>query len=218
MERPDLKETSKARAWADAKVLSLNTVFGFLVTLALGAAGGQLGSQVGTLSGFWRVVAVTAGSVIGGLIGLGMFGGYQLLTASRNQRNELRDYLRDQDAKEKRVSEFKNACFKWAAEVETFVDARQAMEPLQEHFDLASAIGNKPQKREPPERTAERERIQRETISLYIERFRDDGARYFDFFISVGCIVSKGRPQVADPRTVYDLSRAADLMRTAADA
>jgi hypothetical protein len=208
MDRPDLSESAVRRAWKDAKRLGLETVAGALVTTAGGAAGGTVGNH-------WGSVGLVIGAVIGAGIGFVLFWGLELLRVMRRQRDDLRTYVRNRNENERILGQFKQTCLKWAKDVEHFAEVQKAKQPRLGKGQVVERLMGR--EVESDEDKRERARVEREAVSLYIERFREDGLKYFDLLISWGKIVDKGRPTVESPKTILQIEEAADLVRTAAD-
>lgn len=61
-----------------------------------------------------------------------------------------------------------------------------------------------------------RESYDRETVSIYIQTYRDRGVELFDLLVRLGTIVPDGREGVRSPSTALDARNAAGLVRVAA--
>jgi hypothetical protein len=214
--RPDLSESVWKRAWADAKLVSLDTLLGLLVITAGGAAGGALASRADFKSDALEIALVVAGTVLGAAVSCSLFLAIELARVPGRQRDDLRRYLRDRDEEDAKVVGFKAKCLGWATDVSKFLDVQKAKEPPRPKQGLVDILqhGRTP---DPPDRAKQREEIQRETVSLYIERYRDDGLRYFDALVAGAFIVPDNRPKFESPTDPHDIWIAADSMRTGAE-
>jgi hypothetical protein len=209
--RPDLEQTAWSRAKTDSRLLSLSTFVGAVVLAAFGAAGGQAASSLDP-----NVAVVALGSAVGFLVGLALLTGYALLRAARNQRDELRGYLKGQDEYRATVEWFRSECFAWADDVDRLLASQEAKEPPKPAIDLYTHLREGPPK-EPSDVVEARNRIRRETVSLFIERYRDSGLKKFDALIQLRKIVPDNRQKIERPKSPNDVFAAADSMRTAAE-
>ena len=217
MDRPDLNQSAWTRAKSDARVVSLDTFLGLLVTAAGGAAGGEIAARLDLPSTGLDVVAVTIGSLMGAGIGIAVFLGYHLLTATRGQRNDLRDFIRSRHEAEAKIAEFRGRCLQWAHDVEKHLHVQKAKEPTQPSQEqvVRSLMHNEPVNT--PEQARERELIQRETVALYIEKYRDEGLKLVDALMEAGLVGPARRQTIADPQDLNGVSAAMTQMHIAAD-
>lgn len=103
-------------------------------------------------------------------------------------------------------------CLAWSASVETFLDARAAKAPGPRGGLAAQLLGSP----ETAEQREMRESYDRETVSIYIQTYRDRGVELFDLLVRLGTIVPDGREGVRSPSTALDARNAAGLVRVAA--
>jgi hypothetical protein len=140
---------------------------------------------------------------------------YLWFRAPTKQRNEARKYVQGVEGEAAAIIRLRDACFGWSEEVEALLAQQQAKEPPWLGTALADAIKGRPLQTD--DAKCERDRIQGETVALYIERHRERGLGLFDTLIAFHKIVDKGRPRFDAPRTPGQIEEAIDLMRTGAE-
>lgn len=160
------------------------------------------------------------------LLGLAVFFGLLVIAflwaglyALVRQRDEARAEIRLRDKSKETDKHFQRLCFDWADRVDKFLEVRNAIKPSRPVRGLANfaRYQARPKTDEEIARDRECEKIDRETVSLYLDQHRDQGVVLFTTLIELGCIVDKGLPDVRSPNTVHDIGIAANLMRTGAD-
>lgn len=127
--------------------------------------------------------------------------------------------LRDRDANAEFRHKAADLCFAWVKEVRLLLDARAANEPPQPvRGGLRAQVDyRRSGPPEPTEQREAREAHQRETVALYIERYRERGVQLLDLLVKFRVIVDKGRPTIHAPRTVFDVGDAADIIEAGAE-
>jgi hypothetical protein len=121
------------------------------------------------------------------------------------------DELGSREAEDEIRAKIRGTCSDWVASVETFLDARAAKAP-------GPRGGLRAQLRAQPLTDEQRNAIEsydRETVSVYIERYRDRGVKLFDLLVDLGTIVPDGRKNVHSPTRPFDIRDAADTVEIA---
>jgi hypothetical protein len=99
---------------------------------------------------------------------------------------------------------FNAECFEWIASVEKFLEARDA---------LAPSLGKPPT----PAEQARLVRHEQETLALFIERHRDDGAALFDRLVNARYSNDKAREHAHTPKSRYAINDALISIQFAAE-
>jgi hypothetical protein len=96
--------------------------------------------------------------------------------------------MEDQDA-----AKFSAECFEWIATVERFLEVRDT---------LAPPLGKPPT----PAERAKLERHEQETLALFIEQYRDDGAVLFDRLVNGGYSNDNAQERVHAPKSRFAIN------------
>jgi hypothetical protein len=200
-------ESLRSRWWREFWTRIRSGTFGLVAGVATLLSGLFGGAMVGVI-------------VFGAMFGVVLFG--SLFLAPVYQRDELRAHLQGQEESDARVAAFKAECLGWARNVFKLLEVQEAKEPKEPKVprgDLVKILSG--EKRQPrpgvAERKEKREEIQRETMSLYLQHYRDDGLRLFDALVTGNFIVPNNRSKLEKPADLHDIWIAADSMHTGAE-
>lgn len=124
----------------------------------------------------------------------------------------VRNALAARNAEDALRAQIRSMCSEWAGSIETFLDARAAKAPGP-RGGLLAQLRARPLTVEQQEAC---DSYDRETISLYVETYRERGVKLFDLLVDLRTIVPTARTKVHSPRTPLDIRSAAETVVVAA--
>lgn len=181
--------------WLSGVTDSLSRVLFLLALFGVPTAGAAL------LDLGWVAVAVGLVVVVAVALGEGAYQVWSGFAIDLGRRG-----IEDQDN-----AAFRQECFAWIGRVEKCLAARDALSPSQPKFGTALQGGRNIQAREVGEA------LERETVSIYIERHWDDAIALFERLVSGGYIGEKGGMRLRSPKSRWDIDDSIRTIQIAAE-
>jgi hypothetical protein len=152
----------------------------------------------------------------GPVVAIVVFALFALAAGALNEWDKAEQRIEGEEKFQKAMADFQRSCYEHIAGVERFLKVREIETPPGPS-DLATALRTM-DRPEAKKRRDEAERHERETVAQFLASDDlDRGLRLFDFLIEWGYIVDTTRPQVAEPRDVFQIRDGLASIRIAAE-